>query len=148
MQFRTQIPPEAVPGGIVWVQTDVRPEPVPVRIPLQGQVGDVILFDWRPSSSGTKKKNTTTTTATFIQKNNSPKQTNDETTHHPEEMKPLTAYLESPTTNWWCCPHGIVASEWVIAFVLGLWVRFGCCYCFPLSLSLFVCLLLWYSSSF
>ena len=93
MQFRTQIPAEAVPSGIVLVQTDQGHDALRVRLPVDGQPGDTILFDI-PSS---RKKT-------------------DE---------PLKSQLEYPTTKWWCCPNGIVASEWVVAFFVGLWIGFA-----------------------
>lgn len=100
MQFRTQIPKDINPSGIVLVQTDQGHSTLKVKLPPGGKPGDTILFEV-------------------------PEQ-------HTATDKPIDAVLEGAKRSIFyriccccclcCCPNGLVLSEWIVAFLIGLWI--------------------------
>lgn len=101
MQFRTQIPKEPTPAGIVLVQTDQGHTTLKVKLPPDGQPGDTILF----------------------QVPDDDKQRCDEPIlAQLENKRPSLVYQICCCCCLLCCPNGIVVSEWTLAFIIGLWI--------------------------
>ena len=101
MQFRTQIPKEPTPSGLVMVQTDQGHTTLPVRLPPGGQPGDTIIFE--------------------VPENAKP---DDEPILAELEQckRPSLIARVCCCCVYLCCPSGIVVSEWCLAFMIGLYI--------------------------
>ena len=109
MQFRTQIPMEPTPAGIVLVQTDQGHTTLQVKLPPDGQPGDTILFevpDYDDDDDDDKTK----------------QQCEEPILAQLENKRPSILYRICCCCCLLCCPSGIVVSEWTLAFIIGLWI--------------------------
>eukprot|EP00977_Amphora_coffeiformis_P022883 scaffold11716_cov165-Amphora_coffeaeformis.AAC.6 len=103
MQFRTQIPKEPTPSGLVLVQTDQGHGTLQVRLPPEGQPGDSITFEVPENA----KPDDEPILAELEQSNNN---------------KPSLIMRICCCCIYICCPDGIVVSEWCLAFMIGLYI--------------------------
>ena len=99
MQFRTQIPKEPTPTGIVLVQTDQGHTTLKVRLPVGGQPGDTILFEVPDHD-----------------------RFEEPILAELEKKGPNILIRICCCCCLCCCPNGIVVSEWTLAFLIGLWI--------------------------
>lgn len=107
MQFRTQIPKEATPAGIVLVQTDQGHTTLQVKLPPDGQPGDTILFEVPDDNNNNGKTKIQCEEPILAQL---------------ENKRPSIVYRICCCCCLVCCPNGIVVSEWTLAFIIGLWI--------------------------
>lgn len=101
MQFRTQIPKEPTPSGLVLVQTDQSHPTLQVRLPPGGRAGDTIIFEVPENAKPDDEPILAT-----LEKSN----------------RPLMITRICCCCIYSCCPDGIVLSEWCVAFLIGLFI--------------------------
>ena len=99
MQFRTTIPKEPTPSGIVLVQTDQGHTTLKVRLPTGGKPGDTILFEVPDNAKY-----------------------EEPILAQLEFKKRSLLHRICCFCHICCCPNGVVVSEWTLAFMIGLWI--------------------------
>ena len=99
MQFRTQIPTEPTPAGLVLVQTDQGHTTLKVKLPPGGQPGDTIIFEIPDDAKY-----------------------EEPILSQLETKQPSLLYKICCCCCLCCFPNGLVVSEWTLAFLIGLWI--------------------------